>query len=167
MNAPGSLLVLLAALLAGPGCSPSEAPQARPGDFTVEYFFERTLPPPRDYTYTITVVPTGEGRLVRLDVSVEPPKEEWSGRFVVDARQMDSLYRTMVDSGVFTRRWREDTPYEGGSYQKLTVVAAGRTVIVGSYLAAEERKAADAVYDAVRALVPKALWAELDSVRGK
>jgi hypothetical protein len=159
------LVVLLVA------CSTSNPltgkPDTRPDDFSVQYHWqEGSLPPPYHYEYTIRINATGEGQ---VEMIPDYPSEQvpvWTEPFTVSQADLDKLFQTMADQGVFTRAWRaQDSPPVGGSSEWLTVTANGREIEIPAYVLASQASAAAEVYSATKALAPQAVWDKLTAQR--
>ncbi len=164
---------LLLALLAVSciGCAtfhPStNVPNARPGDFGVEYEWrEGSLPPPHHYEYTIIIKPSSQSEIVMTPdyASITVPK--WTESFKVEEQGLNDLYRIMVENGLFTRKWRQLTAVPvGGSNQTLIVTAWGKRIKVEDYLVSDQQVSAKVMYAAVQALVPKDIGERLKARR--
>lgn len=155
------------------GCSLfGPAPQAvksRPADFSATYEWrEGSLPPPYYYQYTVSVEPNG---LVTLTMIPDYPADGvpvWVETSTVDAAGLDALYSLMLDEGVFTNNWRaEEDPPVGGSFDWLTITAAGQQVEIPPFPIAAQAGAAERVKAAVAALAPAAAWEKLNAQRAQ
>lgn len=163
------LPTLLAAILIGCAAPPLETPEAasRPADFSIQYeWTEGSLPPPHHYEYVITVTSSGQGQLVLLPDYPSAGVPKWTERFSLDAEELDRLYQVLKKNGLFTDDWHQlDAPPVGGSSQTLVVTAGGKRFTVEDYLVADQQPAAEAIYEAVNALVPQEAWDRLDGKR--
>ena len=165
------LFAVLLVLLAGfpPDSNPSAvaAVTQRPGDFSIDYRWRAaTVPPPHHFEYTITISPTGAGKIMMIPGYPSNTVPRWTETFTVDTQQMDKLYALMVDNGLFKRGWKPLARQPiGGSRQYLTVKAGGKEISIQSTMAADDQKAAEAVYSAVSSTVPKAIWDKLNAQR--
>lgn len=150
-------------VLAGACVTRGDTPPARPPDLRVTYeWYEGSLPPPYHYAYTITVDPSGQGRMTLVPDYSGDGVPVWTETFVVPAGRLDDLYRVFLAQGLAKTAWRQrDVPPVGGSHQALLVTTGGRQVRVADYLIDEQRRAAAAIFDAVKALVPKDVRARL------
>ncbi len=182
--------VLLAALLSGLACSlfrsepplqpptptqigqavtvtPIVVPATRPADFTVTYEWrEATLAPPYYYEYTIEVAADGTVTLTYRPDYPSPDVLEWIETVSLDAAHMDALYAALTADGLFTTHWQAtDGPPVGGSSYNLTATANGATVEVPSYVVDDQSAAADALAATVTALIPSAIWDDLNARR--
>jgi hypothetical protein len=187
-----TLIVLLAVLLSGLACSlfrsepplqpatatptqigpaatatPIVVPATRPADFTVTYAWrEATLAPPYHYEYTIAVAADGTLTMTFIPDYPGPGVPTWTETVRLDAAQMDALYATLTANGLFTTKWQvTDGPPVGGSSYDLTATAAGITVEVPSYVVDDQDAAADALSATLNALIPPAMWDDLNAQR--
>jgi hypothetical protein len=137
----------------------------RPDDFAVQYEWrEGTVPPPHHYAYTIAIGPGADGML-RYQPGYDfqsPPV--WIEAFAVDFTALDDLYR--LAQPLLGRRWAEvkDRPV-GGELESATFTVEGQTHAIPSVLNPRDRKQVQAVYAAIRALAPRALWQKLEAQR--
>ncbi len=160
-----ALLGMAAALLLS-GCLAQPAGPA-PDDFQLTYSWrEGSLPPPYHYSYSITLGADGAGE-VRM--TPDYPSEGvpvWTEPFSLDRDTLDRMYATMVEQGLLRERWRaESIPPVGGSSEDLTAVAGGRTVEIPSFVVASQRERAQAIYAALRSVVPNEIFADLEARR--
>lgn len=142
-------------------------PDERPDDFHVEYHWSAgTMPPPHHYEYTITIEPSGLGKMVLIPDYPRDEVPRWTEPFTIEPEALDALYNVMVENGLFTRTWRQkDDPPVGGSAQWMVVVADGRHVEVKTYPVVAQEAAAEEIYSAVRGLVPSEVWKRLHALR--
>jgi hypothetical protein len=153
------------------GCSTSDsgpsAPGARPGDFKVDYEWrEGSLPPPYHYEYALSITPEGKGEIVLTPDYPRAGVPKWTEEFQVKAERLDDLYKVLAEHGLFTQTWRKlDAPPVGGSSQTLIVTAGGKQFTVEDYLVADQKAAAQAIYDAVTGLAPQEARDRLDAKR--
>ena len=150
-------------VLAGACVTRGATPPSRPADLRVAYeWYEGSLPPPYHYEYAITVDSTGQGRMTLVPDYRGDGVPVWTESFVVPAGQLDDLYRVFLAQGLAKTAWRQmEVPPVGGSHQVLRVTMGGRQVRVADYLTEEQRRSAAAIFDAVKALVPKDVRAGL------
>ncbi len=142
----------------------TEDPQRSvPADLALRYEWQQgSLPPPYHYEYTIRIGPGAQGEIVFLPDYAQHNPPQWTEALAVTDEALAGLYRMLQDIDVFSHTWRrpERSPV-GGSYDWLDVTARGQTVRVPSHLAPRDAAAIAPVYEAIRALVPKALWVRL------
>jgi hypothetical protein len=163
-----ALLAILALSCAGVArITPTPMPDQRPGDFSVRYeWSEGSLPPPYHYEYSITVGPGPQGQVVMLPDYPSDTTPKWMEPFPVSAAELDRLYTTLRDGGLWSTPWdATDDPPVGGSSDSLSAEAAGVTVDIPSFVLPEQQDRAAALTAAVRALVPQEVWDRLDAQR--
>ncbi len=144
-----------------------EVDTSPPPDFALRYEWQAgSLPPPHHYEYAIHAGPGAQGRIVfRPDYAQHNPPA-WTEPLPVTEETLAGLYRLLQESAAFTRAWRRPAEVPiGGSYDWLEVTAGGRVVRVPGQLEAEDAAAIEPVYQAMRELVPQALWARLMAQR--
>ncbi len=160
------IIILLCSILFIAGCAVSAhvatltnppISDIRPDDFQVEYYWETgSLPPPYFYTYTITVGPGARGEIVfQADYKDEDPPI-WSEVFEIQESDLDLLYTQLFEMGMFENTWQQvdDIP-DGGSADKLSVMAYERVFSIPSYVDVKQRaRDAREVYDYINSLVP-------------
>jgi hypothetical protein len=140
---------------------------ARPDNFGVEYIWrEGSLPPPYHYEYTVIISSSSLSEIVLTPDYPSATVPKWTESFKVEERDLNDLYRVMVENGLFTRKWRQlDAAPVGGSNQTLVVTAQGKRITVEDYLVSEQQGSAKVMYEAVQAMVPKEIWERLQAKR--
>lgn len=158
-------LVIPLGLLLLAGCSFSSMPAQRPADFSVAYNWqEGSLPPPYHYEYSITITGNGQGDVVMTPSYPAEHVPRWQESFQVTAADLDRLYQRFVDQGLFTHSWKTETNLRvGGSSEWIKVVAGETVVEIPRQVVAGQEAAATEIYAAVKALVPPAQWAKLET----
>ena len=139
----------------------TEPRKMRPDDFQVRYeWVAGSMPPPYHYEYTILIGPGPEGQVVFRPDYPGADTPVWTESFVVGDEALGELYSLMSERGVFTTEWSE-VRYGtvGGSLEWLRCTAGGEDYSIPCRI--EESAAVAAVYDAAKALVPEAVWADL------
>jgi len=139
----------------------------KPDDFCVEYEWrEGSLPPPYHYEYTVILKPSGQSEFVLIPDYPAADVPKWTENFKVAERDLNELYRVMVENGLLTRKWQQrDAAPVGGSNQTLLVTVQGKRIKVEDYLISEQQVLAKVMYAAVNALVPKEIWERLQTRR--
>lgn len=139
----------------------------RPDDFRAEYEWHAgSLPPPAHYEYTIIITSSSRSEIVLTPDYPSTTAPKWTEYFNEEEQGLNDLYRVMVENGLFTRKWRRlNAAPVGGSNQALVVTAQGKRFKVEDYLVPEQQASAEAMYAAVRALVPKEIWDRLQAKR--
>ena len=141
--------------------------EKRPRDFGVSYRWQAgSLPPPYHFEYTITIEPRGHGEVVMIPDYPAETVPRWTESFTLSGKELDKLYRVMVDNGVFLQKWRRlDRQPVGGSRQALTVTANGKRIVIEDRLVSNQETMAETIYSAVTSSVPKAIWDKLSAQR--
>lgn len=145
----------------------TNAQNARPGDFGVQYEWrEGSLPPPYHYEYTVIIKPSGLSEIVLNPDYPSTTVPKWTESFKVDEQGLNDLYRVLVENGLFTRKWRQqDAPLVGGSNQALVVTAQGKQIKIKDRFVSEQQVPVKIMYAAVQALVPEEIWGRLQARR--
>jgi hypothetical protein len=149
--------------------TPTPMPDQRPDDFSVLYeWSEGSLPPPYHYEYSITIGPGPTGQVVMIPDYPSDTTPRWTEPFPVSTPELDGLYATLRDGGMWSTAWEamQDPPV-GGSSDSLTATAFGNTAEVPSFVVTGQTDAAEAAAAAVRALVPQEVWDRLETQRQK
>jgi hypothetical protein len=127
-----------------------------PADFSLEY--HRLWP--RTADYAITIGSGGEGRIELHHQRSDPTPDEtvFEESFEVAPAELAALFQLMSKRGMFTEEWDEHCP-EGGPGEGMTVTAGGQTFEGPNTncLMGEQEPNVQAVYSAIRALVPPAI----------
>ena len=141
--------------------------KSRPADFAVEYEWrEGSRPPPYHYEYSISVRPAGDGEIVLIPNYPADGVPRWTEKFQIAERDLNELYRAMAENRLFTQQWRQLEPAPiGGSNQTLVVTARGKRIKVADYLISGQQAPARVMYAAVRALVPREIWDQMQARR--
>jgi hypothetical protein len=162
------LLGLLPALLVlCPEISRAMSTDKRPRDFGVSYRWQAgSMPPPYHFEYTITIEARGHGEVVMIPDYPAETVPRWTESFTLSGKELDKLYRVMVNNGLFLQKWRRlDRQPVGGSRQALTVTASGKRIVIEDRLVSTQETMAETMYSAVTSSVPKAIWDKLNAQR--
>jgi hypothetical protein len=162
------VVVVLVVLMAGCGDDAGLDPDAVPPDFAFEYsWYEGSVAPPWHYSFDIVLGPDGAGSVTFWPDYRGSGTPNWTEPLAPAPEEIESVYFTMYDEGVFGRSWEEDPePPVGGSVAGITVVAGGQTYEIPFDLrSAADREAVVAVYGAVEELVPNEVWREFEDRR--
>ncbi len=90
----------------------------------------------------------------------------WTERFYVNGASLEQLCERLSAEGLWTRRWETaDQPLLGASRESLTVIADSRQAVIPPFPAVSLRGHAEAVYWAVKSLVPETLWEGFETRR--
>ena len=139
----------------------AEPRKMRPDDFLVRYeWVAGSMPPPYHYEYTILIGAGPQGQIeFRPDYSGDDTPV-WTESFIVGDEALEGLYLLMSEQRVFTTEWAEVRDGTvGGSLEWLRCTAGAEDFSIPSRI--EESAAVAAIYEAVKALVPEAVWADL------
>jgi hypothetical protein len=160
-------LATVAAAGALTGCGSASDAGRAPDDLLLTYAWsEGSLPPPYHYSYTIRVQADGAGEVTMIPDYAGEGVPVWTEPFTVPQADLDRMYRTMVERGLLSEDWRAvDDPPVGGSSATMSAVAEGRIVEIPAFLEAAQSGRADAIYAALRQVVPEALFADLEARR--
>ncbi len=139
-----------------------------PGDdYSLRYSWrEGSIPPPYHYEYDILFDSTGKGSVVMIPDYPRGDVPRWTEPFAVAPEAARALHASMEAEGLFTHSWPAlDRPPVGGSHASLSVTAGDREVEIPNFVTPERQEHAARIYDAIRALVPQALWDKLEAQR--
>ncbi|RME84439.1 MAG: hypothetical protein D6775_05500 [Caldilineae bacterium] len=132
----------------------------------IYYWSEAAVPPPHHYEYEVRIQGDGRGEIRFWPDYPGGETPCWQISFSVAAEDVQGLFRLMRTRGLFTTPWRAaEEPPVGGSSEWITVRAEGRVVEVPACLPPEQQEAMSRIYQAVRGLVPVAIWTELEKRR--
>ena len=121
-----------------------------------------SVPPPYHYEYVICIGPGPVGDVTFFPDYPQHDPPAWRMPFPVDPAALEALLGLMVRQGVFARKWRRAPRHIVGDSQAwLKAEAAGRIVSVPASLSHRDTESIAPVYQAIRALVPQAVWDEL------
>ena len=158
------VMVMAISLLTLACCSQKTSDVAQ--DFSL-YFEWNTgsLPPQYTYTYTITLGPGTQGKLVYQPGYEEDKLHHWEVDFSVSEQQMVDLYQYLDGQDMFNNKWNEGEPMEGSSGTTLILYNNGRQYNIPSISILDHNEVArvDAAMQAIRNLVPQTIWDEMDT----
>ncbi len=154
-----SLFGLLAVLIAG--CGP--ATNIRPNDFSIDYQWSNgPVAPAYQYGYHIIIEPDGHGKVV---MTFGYPAEEastWTETFIVQQAKLDELYTILVQNGLYREDWQREQSPPGSGSESVVVTSRGKQIHLSSEVISIQRLTTAAMYSAIRALVPEAIWTKLE-----
>ena len=164
------LALAVVILIAVAGCGDDDGPSSDsvPADFAFEYrWYEGSVAPPWHYSFDIVLAADGTGSITFWPDYRGSDVPRWTEALAPQPEEIESVYFTMYDEGVFRRSWEEDPePPVGGSVAGITVVADGQTYEIPFDLrSAGDRDAAVVVYGAVEGLVPSDTWRQFEDLR--
>lgn len=129
--------------------------------FTVEYSYSTgTLAPAYRYSESIDISASGAGKLA---ATAGYGAVEWEFSFQLTPAEREKLWKTLAEQGLFTKRWEYPDKGRGvgGGSTGVKVVSGGRTYTLGSGVVEPQRKAAEAILQAVSTSVPPAIRTKL------
>ena len=143
--------------------APPVPPEAASGKWSLRYEWNAaSIPPPDHYEFTIEVSASGRGEVTFYPDYSQHDPPAWREPFAADLAALDDLLALMIRQGVFSRTWRRaEQRAVGDSQAWLKAEAAGKSVSVPAVLSPRDAKVIAPVYQAIRALVPEALWDNL------
>jgi hypothetical protein len=138
---------------------------SRPNDFHVRYDW-CTGVMLNNYEYTITVEMDGHGQIVMRSGYASGQGPNWTETFLLKASELDSIYRLLLDKGLFTQKWQKtgDIP-EGGSSNSMIITAHGKRIEIPAYVISVQQEPAADMASAVEALVSKNIWDKVNAQR--
>lgn len=143
----------------------TKSPQT-PDDFSL-YFEWNTgsLPPQYTYTYAITLGPGTQGKLAYQPGYEKDKLHHWEVDFSVSEQQMVDLYQYLDSQDMFRSNWEVGESMEGSSGTTLILNSHGRQYNIPSLsiLDRSEYARVVAAMQAIRNLVPRAIWDEMDT----
>lgn len=149
------------------GCTAPSRSDHAPDDLLITYEWrEGALPPPYHYEYAIRLQADGKGEVTMIPDYPGEGVPVWTEPFTVAPAELDQMYATMVAEGLLDERWSAlDSPPIGGGSATMTAVAQGRTVAIPAFLPPAQQSRADAIYAALRGVVPQAIFDDLEAQR--
>jgi hypothetical protein len=141
---------------------------ARPDDFRIEYYWSNgSVSPPYQYAYHITIESNGQSKAV-LMCGYQDPKAtgvptSWTESFTVQQAKLDELHALLAQEGLYNQDWtQKQVPPVGGGVEEIIVTARGQQISIVTYIPASHTTA---MFSAIRALVPPAIWTKFDDQR--
>jgi histidine triad (HIT) family protein len=133
-------------------------------DFILQYdWCAGSMPPPYHHEYTIRIGLGLQGEIVFYPDYPGQNTPVWTEPFEVSEEALDELY-ALVEERMLNREWMKvEDGAVGGSLEWMSGTVDGKSFRVPSRV--EEPEALEPVYDAVKALVPDAIWAKLRAQR--
>jgi hypothetical protein len=119
------------------------------------------MPPPAHTEHTIIINSSGECSAEYIPDYPSQNVPVWKESFEAPIAKLESLYRLMVEKGIFSRKFREVKAKDrriGGSYAWIEATANNKTVRLGTHLVDDDREAAQVIYDEIRKIAPDAVW---------
>jgi len=145
----------------------TQVPAEMPDDFSLTMEWNTgALPPKYTYMYTITIGPGQTGEMAyRPGYDPGDDSHLWVAAFTPNQAQMEVLYEILQEQDVFRSNWKKGEILLGSHGTDLTLTAYGKAYAVPSVseLDRDERIRVETAMDAIRAVVPQALWDELET----
>ena len=145
----------------------SQLPVVRPQDFSLTLEWDTgSLPPQYTYMYVINLGPGLEGELVyRPGYDPNDISQQWMASFSIKEKQMEELFAYLESQDLFRSKWKQGEVMEGSPGSNLILQADGQEFHVPSIseLDRNEFVLVDNAIEAIRALVPKTIWDEMDA----
>ena len=145
----------------------SQLPAERPQDFSLTLEWDTgSLPPQYTYMYVINLGPGLEGELdYRPGYDPNDTSQQWVTSFSVKEKQMEDLFTYLQSQDLFRTKWKQGEIMEGSPGTNLILFAYGKEFHVpsASELDRSEFAQVDTSIEAIRALVPKTIWDEMDA----
>lgn len=138
-----------------------------PADFCVIYHWqEGSVPPPYHYEYEIRVGPGPLGQVVFYPDYPGQGTPKWQEDFALSAADLDRLYGLMDRQHIFQQQWQSPLRQTvGGSLEFMDISVSSNHSRVPSQLVEKDAALVREIYDALRSLVPQALWEDLHARR--
>ena len=148
-------------------CGGSAMPALVPDDFSVVYDWrEGSLPPPYHNEYTITIQHDGQSTITYWPDYPSDITPKWSETWMLTEDQLQTLYTQLVQQQFFATTWSEDAdPPVGGSIERLSVQAAGKTYTAPFNVRATQQAALEPLYALINNAVPEKIWQQLEQQR--
>jgi hypothetical protein len=144
-----------------------QLPIERPQDFSLTLEWNTgSLPPQYTYMYVINLGPGLEGELdYRPGYDPNNTSQQWVTSFSVKEKQMEELFAYLQSQDMFRSKWKQGEVMEGSPGTNLILHADGQEFHVPSIseLDRNEFVLVDNAIEAIRALVPKTIWDEMDA----
>lgn len=141
----------------------------RPDDFSVFYEWqEGSLPPPYHYEYQISLQSSGQGKITMIPDYPSTGVPVLTETFAIQTNSLDELYRLIITQCVLVTDWQTlSHPLVGGPLESMQVTAHGKQIKVPVSLIPQQATLVKKIYSAVTALVPKAIWKKLSTLRAQ
>lgn len=154
---------LFAVCLALSACARTSA--ARPDDFSLTLEWDTgALPPPYHYSFTITIGPDLAGQFsFQPGYAPENSGEFWETEFNLNSKDLDALYKTLMEKEILRSKWSTGQALLGGQGTSLVITANSKAFRVPSVsiLTRSEREKAEELIGIIRGYVPQSIWDEM------
>ena len=136
-----------------------------PDPFVIHFHFDSgSTPPPNHYEYTIRIGPGSENKIIYLPDYPGDTTPQWEYTFTVDKPMLRSLYQMMLEKQLMLCRWQKEADQPTGGEQEWAEITCNRILVkIPSSLLETDYQKITPVYQAIKNLVPSAIWTELDA----
>ena len=138
----------------------------RPDDFnlTLSWFTGHMADEADMYSYGITIGPLAEGLFTYRSGD---QLQQLAESFPISDEELDHFYKKLIEMDAISNKWQMGDPIDGGPVIDISITATGRYYAfpLFSEAAEDERKLIDEVLREAEALVPDALWIEMEKLR--
>jgi hypothetical protein len=157
---------LAAIALAATGCRDDAVAVTRPSDFTIWFTWrESTVAPQYHYEWTVTAGPTTSARISYVPSYPGPGVPHFIRTFTVSTTALNSLYTRLQTGGLLRTTWPKVATHPiGGPTTTAAIRAGGKRYRVPAFSVNGSAPLAPFVTQ-VRALVPAAVWRDLQARR--
>ncbi|MBM3707626.1 MAG: hypothetical protein FJW69_04680 [Actinobacteria bacterium] len=126
------------------------------------------LPPPYHYYYEIKIGP-GEQCFFEYQPGYgeQPAPQVWKSSFNVSQKQLDSLYRLLVDYNFFRKTWKEGEIPCGSDSTSIEIKAGSKIFKIpsDSSLKGDDASEVREVAEFIKELVPQKIWSEMQAMQ--
>jgi hypothetical protein len=138
-----------------------------PPDLTLRYFWVApTVRPPYHHEFTITIGPGLQGQVSYIPNYPNHNPPRWLEPFSIAAADLEALYAQLLKKDVFHHAWKLRPPgFVGGEQAWIEASAGEQRASIPAGLAPRDAALVQPLFDAVRALVPQAIWDKLEGQR--
>jgi hypothetical protein len=139
-------------------------PIFRPDPFEIRTHYDNgSLPPPHHFEYTISIGPTNSGQVAYHPGYPGEGTPEWLYPFQVDGSALDDLFQLMLTQKMIQHKWHSAAGGDVGGARQWAEITCFRILTkIPPGLSAEDQEKIDPIFQAIKALVPQAVWAGLD-----
>lgn len=141
---------------------PHTVDHAAAGEPDVEFEYhwrEGSVPPPQHYRYDILGSTAGQGRIEFVPGYDGPGTPTWVEPFMIDAGRCAALIVLLQSRQVLHRSWHHGLPGGvGGSQRRLRFRCGERQIELPAEPAGDDAALADALAQAIVAVVPEPVW---------
>ncbi|HPH94502.1 MAG TPA: hypothetical protein PKW33_13885 [Anaerolineaceae bacterium] len=138
-----------------------------PSDFSIFYHWqEGSLPPPDHYEYDIQAGPEAVVHLSYQPDYSGPGTPTWETSLPLAPGALEAIYAAAHACRAFRKKWRQRNPaWVGGELYGFTLTLNGQRVEIPANLEEKDAGQIQPLIQAVRALIPPAIWQEMQTRR--